>query len=126
MKMTERVVVPVLDEGGETSALSPHFGRAPFFALAELGQDGAARNIVFHPNQGSHMGGEGRAPDLILSLKPSVVITQGMGFRAMQIFQAARVAVMQTSATTLREALTAYARKELKELTEGCREARHH
>jgi predicted Fe-Mo cluster-binding NifX family protein len=125
MKVSERVVVPVLDEAGEASALSPHFGRAPFFALAEIGQDGTMRNVVFHPNRGSHMGGEGRAPDLILSLKPDIVITQGMGFRAMEIFQAARVAVLQTSASTLGDALAAHARKELKELTEGCREARH-
>jgi predicted Fe-Mo cluster-binding NifX family protein len=123
--MSERVVVPVLDDAGEASALSPHFGRAPFFAVAEMGQNGIIRKVEFHPNRGSHMGGEGRAPDLILALKPDAVITQGMGIRAMQIFQAARVAVLQTSASTLRDALAAHARKELKELTEGCREARH-
>ncbi|WP_367834462.1 NifB/NifX family molybdenum-iron cluster-binding protein [Vulcanisaeta sp. JCM 16159] len=31
-----RVLIPVLDENGEQSRISPHFGRAPYLALWTL------------------------------------------------------------------------------------------
>ncbi|MFW9984685.1 MAG: NifB/NifX family molybdenum-iron cluster-binding protein [Candidatus Odinarchaeota archaeon] len=123
--MVERIVVPVLDETGETARLSPHFGRAPFFAVAEIQADGRIENLSFQPNRSEHFGGGGRPPDIILQFKPNVVITFGMGPRAMRRFQAVGVAVMQATSETLGEVLYAFARNELNELTEGCRDARH-
>ncbi|MDO8124994.1 MAG: NifB/NifX family molybdenum-iron cluster-binding protein [Candidatus Hermodarchaeota archaeon] len=123
--MVERIVVPVLDETGEAAKLSPHFGRAPFFAVAEMQADGRIENLSFQPNRSEHFGGGGRPPDIILQFKPNVVITFGMGPRAMRRFQAVGVAVMQATSETLGEVLSAFAQNELNELTEGCRDARH-
>lgn len=123
--MVERVVVPVLDETGEAAKLSSHFGRAPFFAVAEIHADGRIENLSFQPNRSEHFGGGGRPPDIILQFNPNVVITFGMGPRAMRRFQAVGVAVMQATSGTLGEVLQAFTRNELNELTEGCRDARH-
>jgi len=123
--MVERVVIPVLGEAGEDSVLSPHFGRAPVFAVAEVESDGRIRRLEFRANVSEHFGGYGRPPDLLLSLKPDAVITYGMGPRALSIFQAAGVAVLQATADTLGEVLRAFTRDELPELTEGCRHAKH-
>jgi predicted Fe-Mo cluster-binding NifX family protein len=123
--MVERIVVPVLDEAGETSRLSPHFGRAPFFAVAELTASGDIVNLRFEPNSSSHFGGQGRPPDLLLQLGPNVIITFGMGPRAMRRFQEAGIAVMQAKSESLGDVLTAFSHNELTELTEGCRDARH-
>ena len=123
--MVDRVVVPVLDEAGISSKLSQHFGRAPFFAVVEIETNGDILNLRFQPNRSEHFGGAGRPPDVILGFEPNVVITFGMGPRAMQRFQVAGVAVMQATSDNLDEVLAAFSKEELNELTEGCRDARH-
>lgn len=123
--MVERIVVPVLEKMGEASPVSPHFGRAPYFAIAEVKLDEGLQQLDFKDNTSSHFGGEERPPDLLLSFKPDVVITIGMGPRAIRLFQAAGVAVLQAKANTLGEVLSAFTRSELQELTEGCRQAQH-
>ncbi len=123
--MVERIVVPVLEKMGEASPLSPHFGRAPYFAIAEVEPEEGIKRLDFKDNTSSHFGGEERPPDLLLSFKPDVVITVGMGPRAIRLFQAAGVAVLQAKANTLGEVLSAFTRSELQELTEGCRQAQH-
>ncbi len=123
--MVERVVVPVLDEAGEASQLSPHFGRAPLFAIVHFSENREIGKIEFAPNRSEHFGGQGRPPDILLSFAPNIVITFGMGPRALRRFQAEGVAVMQATSQNLGEVLRAYQNDQLMELTEGCREARH-
>lgn len=123
--MVERVVVPVIENKGEASRLSPHFGRAPFFAIADFSAEGQEKTLTFQSNQSTHFGGQGRPPTQILSFQPHVIITFGMGPRALSIFQEAGVAVMRATSDTLGQVLTAFVRNELLELTEGCRDARH-
>ncbi len=120
-----RIVIPVLDEGGLDAHLSWHFGRAPYFAIFDLDENGRVREQKTVPNKGEHFGGRGRAADLILQLKPNVLITYGMGPRALSIFQNARVAVLKANADTVRDVIKGYSKDELEELTEGCRAARH-
>jgi predicted Fe-Mo cluster-binding NifX family protein len=117
-----RIVIPVVDEGG--ASLSDHFGRAPYFAWYEI----EAGNIVdkgIIPNESEHFGGSGNPPDRILQLKPNALITFGMGPRALNIFQNAKVAVLRANAGTVEEVIRAYNNDELEELTEGCHQALH-
>ena len=120
-----RIVIPVADNSGLNSRLSEHFGRAPYFMVIEINSKGEILSVEAIPNTSEHFGGFGRPPDRILQLKPTAVVTYGMGPRALNIFQQARVAVLRASAATVREVIEAYKRNELEELTEGCREARH-
>ena len=121
----ERIVIPVADNSGLNSRLSEHFGRAPYFMVVEINSKGEILSVEAIPNTSEHFGGFGKPPDRILQLKPTAVVTYGMGPRALNIFQQARVAVLRTNAATVREVIEAYKRNELEELTEGCREARH-
>lgn len=120
-----RVVIPVIEDRDVDSMLSGHFGRAPFFAVFELSEDGQilARRAV--PNDSEHFGGVGVPPDRILQLKPDAVIAHGMGPRALGRFQNARVAVLRANSSLVRDVLSAYVRDKLEELTEGCHQARH-
>lgn len=124
--MTVRIVIPTLDESGLNALLSEHFGRAPYFTVVDLGEDGHVTGQRTIANDSEHFGGVGLPPDRILQLKPNALITYGMGPRALTIFQNARVAVLRTSAYRVREVVTAYNNNELDELTEGCHQARHH
>jgi predicted Fe-Mo cluster-binding NifX family protein len=123
--MNERIVVPVMDEAGESSRLSEHFGRAPLFAIAEITTAGDIETIQFQPNRSEHFGGFGRPPDILIGLNPNVVITYGMGPRALRRFQAEGIAVMQANSGILGEVLQAFTQNKLAELTKGCRDARH-
>ena len=124
-QMGMRIVIPVLDESGLNARLSEHFGRAPYFAVIELDENGRVSNQKTVPNVSEHFGGTGRPPDRILQLEPDALITYGMGPRALNIFQSARVAVLRATTKTVREVIAAYNKDELEELTEGCHQARH-
>lgn len=125
VRQTTRVVIPVLDETGLYAQLSPHFGRAPYFAVIDVNERGEVTDQKTVPNVSEHFGGTGRPPDRILQLRPDAVIAYGMGPRGLSIFQNARVAVLRAIANTVREVIDAYNRDELQELTEGCHLARH-
>ena len=121
-----KVVIPTEDGNGLNAVLSEHFGRAPYFVVVKLseGDDGVTVQTV--ANESEHFGGTGSPPDRILQFKPDAVITYGMGPRALNIFQGAGVAVLKTDAATVKEAIDAYKRGFLVELTEGCQHAHHH
>jgi predicted Fe-Mo cluster-binding NifX family protein len=123
--MTERIVIPVIDETGLNAQLSEHFGRTPYFAVVEVGEKGQIVSQKTVANIGEHFGGSGRRGDFILQLKPNVIITYGMGPRGLDIYQNARVTVLRANANTVRQVIEAYSKNELEELTEGCHEARH-
>jgi predicted Fe-Mo cluster-binding NifX family protein len=38
--MTKRIVIPVEDERGLEARVAEHFGRAPFFAVVDLDENG--------------------------------------------------------------------------------------
>ncbi|MDI6905488.1 MAG: NifB/NifX family molybdenum-iron cluster-binding protein [Candidatus Bathyarchaeia archaeon] len=123
--MSVRIVIPVEDTNGLDARLSQHFGRAPYFAVVELDENGNVLNLQMVPNESEHFGGMGRPPEIIMSLRPNAVITYGMGFRALNMFQSANVAVLQTSKDFVKDVIEAYNKDELVELTEGCHHARH-
>ena len=124
--MLAKIVVPVADKTGLNSQLAEHFGRAPYFAVVELDENGEVSQIRTVPNIGEHAGGRGQTHDNILELQPNAIIVYGMGPRGLSTFQSAGVAVLRANANTVREVIAAYKEDRLEELTEGCHHAHHH
>jgi len=124
-KLKERIVIPAEDGNGLNARLSEHFGRAPYFILVELDENGKVSDVQAIPNVSEHFGGPGRPPEIILQLRPNAVIVHGMGPRALNIFQEAGVAVLKANADTVKEVVEAYVQDRLEELTEGCHRAHH-
>ncbi len=120
-----RIVVPTVDESGLNSQLAEHFGRAPYFAVVDLDENGEVSSVRTSPNIGEHAGGVGQAHDNVLELKPNAIIVYGMGPRGLQGFQGRGVAVLKANANTVRGVIAAYKDDKLQELTEGCHEAHH-
>jgi predicted Fe-Mo cluster-binding NifX family protein len=119
--MNSKIVIPVEDAEGLNARLSQHFGRAPYFAVVELDENGEVSNLQTVSNKSGHVGGgRGQSPEIIMRLNADVVITYGMGYRAINIFQRANIAVLQTNKDFVKEVVEAYNRDELVELTEGC------
>ncbi|MFW9835354.1 MAG: NifB/NifX family molybdenum-iron cluster-binding protein [Candidatus Thorarchaeota archaeon] len=121
--MTTRIVIPTEDmEGVE---VADHFGRAPFFAVIDLDDNGTTIEINVHPNTGEHSGGRGHAHNNIQRYQPRAVIVQGMGPRGIMSFQAQNIAVLRANSRSVQEIIQAYKRNALEELTEGCSDAHH-
>jgi len=125
-EVNARIVVLVSDDRGIDAQLSQHFGRAPFFAIIDLDEEGHVIGQGTIANTSEHFGGVGLPPDRILQLKPKALITYGLGPKALRVFQNAGVAVLRTEANTVREVVRAYNNDELQELTQGCHQAHHH
>jgi predicted Fe-Mo cluster-binding NifX family protein len=124
--VTDRVIVPAEDPKGLSARLAEHFGRAPYYAVVELDENGEVANVKTVQNVGEHAGGRGYAHDNILELKPNAIIVYGMGPRGLITFQSAEVAVLKANAHTVGEVVDAYKQDKLQELTEGCEHAHHH
>ena len=123
--MRAKIVVPVADESGLNAQLAEHFGRAPYFAIVDLDENGEVSSVRTIPNIGEHAGGVGQTHDHILELKPNAIIVYGMGPRGLIGFQNAGVAVLRAAADTVKEVIAAYKDDKLQELTEGCHHAHH-
>ncbi len=124
--MTDKVIIPTENQLGLNARLAEHFGRAPYYAIVELDENGDISDVETVPNTGEHAGGMGFSHDHILDYKPTVLIVYGMGPRGLNTFQSAGVAVLKANANTVSEVISAYKNDRLQELTEGCEHAHHH
>ncbi|HEK86714.1 MAG TPA: hypothetical protein ENO29_10245 [Candidatus Aminicenantes bacterium] len=122
--MLKKIVIPVEEEKGLEARLSEHFGRAPYFVIAELDESGKVSTLKTISNYDEHFGGRGYAHDNILGEKPDILIVYGMGPRGLDSMSAAGVTVLRAEGRTVQEVLTAYRKNKLEVLTEGCHHSR--
>ena len=81
-----RIAVSADNKNGLDSVVSPHFGRCPHFILVDLqDQDVIGVREVDNPFYGQHQ--PGQVPGFINSLGANVMLTGGMGGRAIMFFQ---------------------------------------
>jgi len=123
--LPNRIVIPTASQDGLNANLAEHFGRAPYFAVIELTDNGEVANVKTVANLPHGTGRMGQPHDVVLGLKPNAIIAYGMGRRGIGSFQSVGIAVLRANATTVSEVITAYKENKLQELTEGCHEARN-
>ena len=124
--MKTTIVIPVEDESGLNARIAEHFGRAPFYAVVTLNENREVEDIKAVRNSGEHFGGEGHMHDNLLKLKPSAVVTFGMGPRGISGFKEGGTKVLKATGETVNDVVSAFKNDELEELTEGCHHAHHH
>jgi len=118
-----KIVIPVADK--EAKSLSAHFGRAPYFAWFQM-EDGEVVDSGVTPNDSSHFGGRGLPPERMMAMGADVVISSGMGQKAIQMFQSSTVAVLQARSQDVAQSIEDFVEGRLAELTEGCLHAHEH
>jgi len=119
-----RVAVSVDDSNGLDSVVSPHFGRCPYFVLVDLeGREVRAVNAISNPYYGHHQ--PGQVPGFIHSQGADVMLTGGMGMRAIGFFQQNGIQAATGASGTVRHALEQYLGGELQG-AEPCRESLEH
>jgi predicted Fe-Mo cluster-binding NifX family protein len=106
--LTDRIVVPVASKEGLKANLAEHFGRAHYFSVVDLNDNGDVTNVKTVPNVGEHAGGMGYTHDHILGLQPNAIIVYGMGPRGLNTFQSVGIAVLRANAKSVGEVVAAY------------------
>ena len=120
------MLIAVSSEGNQCldSPVSAHFGRCPYFTLAEV-EDGEITSVraVENPYFSAHR--PGQVPAFVHEQGADVMLTGGMGQRAIQFFQQFGIEAATGAQGTVRHALKMYFKEELRE-AEPCAESKAH
>jgi len=118
------IAVSAADHRGLDGIVSLHFGRCPYFVLADIIDGEVARvQTIENPYQDAH--GPGQVPQYIQGLGVDVLITGGVGNRALAMFEEFGIQVATGAEGTVGRAIQAYLSGSLSE-TEPCRESALH
>ncbi len=119
-----RIAVSADNGQGLDSVVSPHFGRCPHFVLVDL-EDHDVREVreVDNPYFGRHQ--PGQVPAFIDSLGADVMLTGGMGGRAIMFFQQYGIVGVTGAYGTVRQSVERYLGGELRGAA-PCKESQEH
>ena len=102
-----RIAISADNSNGIDSVVSPHFGRCPYFVLVDIdGQEVNAVTAVDNPYYGNHR--PGQVPAFINSHSVNVMLTGGMGHRAIMFFEQFGIQPVTGAAGTVRQSLESY------------------
>jgi len=102
-----RIAVSADNNNGLDSVVSPHFGRCPHYILVDVeSQEVKGINSVDNPYHGQHS--PGQVPGFIHSHGADVMLTGGMGRRAIGFFQQYGIEAVTGASGTVRHALQQY------------------
>jgi len=119
-----RVAVSADNDNGLDSVVSPHFGRCPYFVLVDLeGREVKQVQAISNPYYSHHQ--PGQVPGFINEQNADVMLTGGMGRRAIDFFQQYGIRAATGAAGTVQMALENYLQGELQG-AEPCRESVEH
>ncbi len=99
-----RIAISAETKNGLESLVAQHFGRCPYFAIIDLtGTEIQSVDLVENPYFHSHQVGE--VPDFIHKQKADVMLSGGMGGRALQFFKQFGIDVATGAEGTVRDTL---------------------
>jgi predicted Fe-Mo cluster-binding NifX family protein len=105
--MITRIAISAETDQGLEAPISPHFGRCPYFILVEVEeQEVRAVEAVANPYYTRHQ--PGQVPGFIHSLGAQVMLSGGMGGRAVAFFRQYGIEAATGAAGTVRASLSSY------------------
>ena len=108
-----RIAISADSDRGLESVVSPHFGRCPYFVLVDLeGREVKEVQNIANPFYGNHR--PGQVPGFIHQQGANVMLTGGMGSRAIAFFQQYGIEAVTGAYGTIRTALEQYLSGELR------------
>jgi predicted Fe-Mo cluster-binding NifX family protein len=119
-----RIVVSADSKNGLDSVVSPHFGRCPHFVLVDL-DDHDVQEVreVDNPYYARHQ--PGQVPAFVNSLGANVMLTGGMGGRAIMFFQQFGIEGVTGAHGTVRQSVERYLGGQLTGAA-PCKESQEH
>lgn len=109
-----RIAISLQTNNGLNSMVAQHFGRCPFFALVDMdGNEVQEINVIDNPFFTGHQ--VGQIPEFIHQQQANVMLSGGMGGRAIQFFQQFGIQAATGASGTVRATLETYLGGELRE-----------
>ena len=99
-----KICIPTMGENGLNNLVGEHFGRVPTYTIVDLDTD----NVKVIPNTSHHMGGQVDPPEIMAREGVNVMICQGLGRRAITMFEEFGIEVYIGASGTVRDAVTAF------------------
>ena len=99
-----KVCIPTIGENGLENIVGEHFGRVPTYTIVDLDSE----NVKVIPNTSHHMGGQVDPPEIMASEGVNVMICQGLGRRAITMFEELGIEVYIGASGTVKEAIEAF------------------
>ena len=119
-----RIAFSCDDDRGLDGVMAHHFGRCPYYAFVDVeGNQVTGTRVVANPYYGQHA--PGVVPEFIHKQGAEVMITGGMGSRAVAFFDQHGVQVVTGASGTVRYAPESYLAGSLRG-AEPCGESRRH
>jgi predicted Fe-Mo cluster-binding NifX family protein len=102
-----KIAITADNDQGLASPVAQHFGHAPYFVLAQFDDDViSATEVIANPFAEGHE--PGQIPAFIHAQGAAVIISGGMGGRAIAFFQQAGVQTATGASGTVEQAIQAY------------------
>lgn len=119
-----KIAISVDNNNGLFSIVSHHFGRCPYFVIVDVeGEEIQELQVVENPFFAGHE--PGMVPGFIHEQGADVMISVGMGRRAIDFFQGYGITPVTTNSRTAEAAVTEYLGGKLT-LAAPCRESMKH
>jgi len=99
-----KVGIPSMGEKGLDEQVGQHFGRVTHYTIVDLENDKV--NVI--QNTSHHMGGQGNPPELLAKEDVHTMICQGLGRRAISLFNDYNITVYIGATGTVRNAVTQF------------------
>jgi len=116
-----KICIPTLGERGLDDSVGEHFGRVPTYTIVDL----ETEEVKIVPNISHHMGGQGDPPEIMAREKVNVMICQGLGRRAISMFEGYGISVYIGAGGTVRDAVEAFKQHKLQKASENDACGRH-
>lgn len=108
-----RIAFASEDKLGLDGEVSAHFGRCPYYTFLDLDGDALKSwKVIDNPYYENHV--PGKVPEFINSEKANVMITGGMGPRAIEFFDGFGIEAVTGAFGKIKDVLAAYLRGELR------------
>jgi len=108
-----KICVPTIDEKGLDDSIGEHFGRVPTYTIVDLETD----DVRIIPNTSHHMGGRGDPPEIMAKEGVNAMICQGLGRRAISLFESLGIEVYIGASGTVRDAIAMFQQGMLQKAT---------
>lgn len=113
-----KICIPTMGKGGLDDRVGEHFGRVPTYTVVDLDTN----EVKVVPNTSHHMGGQGDPPEIMAREGVTIMICQGLGRRAISMFEELGIDVYIGASGTVEETVGAFKQGNLQKAgaSDGC------